>query len=1342
MNTTREKQDGSQWTDEQWRAITERGNDVLVAAAAGSGKTAVLVERVIRLVTDVEAPVDADRLLVVTFTNAAASEMRQRIREALEHELSRRPSSRHLRRQLLLLNQASISTIHSFCLDVVKRYSYLLDLDPGFRIADETEGQLLRQDVMEELFEEMYGTSEKNSPFFSLVEWFGSDRDDAGLQRLVERIYDFAMSHPWPGHWLDEMAAMYQVEEGGDFDSLPWAAEVKQDLQRKLEGVCHLLQTGIDLCKKPGGPLPYLEQLQKERAAVEELSQRSQGRWQGIYEAMQTEIFRRLNPCRGDGYDKALQEKVKGLRDEAKKEMAAIKEGFFRRAPAEILAELGAMAPLMQELSRLVKRFAARYARAKRARGIADFTDLEHDCLKLLLHPDSAPGRPLPSDIALQYREHFVEILVDEYQDTNPVQETILALISREDEGSRFMVGDVKQSIYRFRLTEPKLFLEKYKSYRPGGGPPGTRIDLVRNFRSRKEILAGTNYLFRQLMHEAVAEIDYDENAELKLGAKDYPCPSSYPIEVHLLDRSETEQGEQNGEGQDHEENGESVGAEGDRANGDPAKGEEVELREEAETAQLEARLIAAKIKEYVHGLGGGAPLQVYDRKAKEMRDVQYRDIVILLRSARNWAPLILEELHSQGIPAYAEESGGYFSATEIEVMLSLLRVIDNPYQDIPLAAVLRSPIVGLTAEELAQIRIAQPAGPFYEAVIHLARGKGNHRANQDGKHGQGGERNATDKQGYEDQHGLEDAWENEYRAEIPVTDSAAGSDALRGKLTRFLRRLEAWRTEARQGSLSSLIWQIYRETGYYDYVGGMPGGVQRQANLRVLYDRARKFEQTSFRGLFRFLRFVEQMQERGDDMDTARTLGEQEDVVRIMTIHKSKGLEFPVVFVAGLGKGFNLQDARERFLYHKELGFGSHFVDLQLRTSYPTLPYRAIQYRIIAETLAEEMRLLYVALTRAKEKCILVGTARDLGQRVEKWGEILTNGEWRLPAHLLTKAKSYLDWLGLALIRHPQAQPLRERFLPHASLPPAQVSQDPSQWEIYLHTADALNQVSQEEAGEHGEIWEAIRTAKAIDTGNFSHERESEREREAERQLICARLSWTYPYPLAEKYPAKRSVSELKRQWQRFAAGEDEGVSERSAAPVLTAPSFPIPAFMEQKGLTAAERGTAMHLVMQHLAIQPPMDVPQIAEQVRGMVARELLTSEQAKAVDVQAIAEFFRTELGAFYFAAERIHREIPFSLALPAEDAYPEWRAAGRPEQETVLVQGIIDCLLETKEGFMLIDYKTDRTERLSDDDLRERYREQIHLYAHAVERIWKVPLFRKVLYFFDGKRVIEM
>lgn len=882
-----EKPAGSTWTDEQWHAIVAQGQDILVAAAAGSGKTAVLVERIIRKIS---SDTDVDRLLVATFTKAAAAEMKERIRLALEKALERDPGSDHLRRQLALLNRAAITTVHSFCMDVIRRYYPLIGLDPGFRIANTTEAELLRMEVLDELFEKRYGEAKPDDPFIRLADDFGGERSDDPLYRLVLELYDFSRSHPWPDHWLEETAAQFRLASPEELAGTVWVDSLVKDIRLQLEGACAMLRQAIRLANMPGGPDAYAPVLADDLTLLEgllrDVHELPWHSWQASFQLAQ---FGKLKALRGDSYDKQLQEQVKGLREQVKELISDTKGELFARQPGEFGEELLRLAPQMKELSRLVIDFGNAYEQAKRKRSLLDFGDLEHYCLRILRDPASAPEQAMPSAAALEYRGQFDEILLDEYQDTNMVQEAIVALLAKPAPGNRFMVGDVKQSIYRFRLAEPNLFLYKYKTF-SGTDNGGLRIDLARNFRSRQEVVDGVNDVFRSLMREKVAEMDYDKSAELICGAS-YPLSgltgvsSPYAVELTLLDRGGAVLPET-------EETGDEA------SDGDDASFSASNAREEAaelQTAQLEARWIALQIRKLMDGEMEADRLAVYDGKRKQSRRMQWRDIVILLRATQQWAPVLIEELQAAGIPAYAELNSGYFEATEIEVMLSLLRVIDNPYQDIPLAGALRSPLFGLDAEELAIVRIQAGRGAYYDAVLQAA-------------------------------------------------DDLLLPEPIREKLSRFITCLGRWREDARQGSLTDLLWKIYRETGYYDLVGGLPGGVQRQANLRALHDRARQYEETSFRGLFRFLRFIDRMRESGGDLGTARALGEQEDVVRIMSIHKSKGLEFPVVFVAGLGKMFNLQDLNGSFLMHKELGFGPRVVDRELRVGYPSLPYLAIR--------------------------------------------------------------------------------------------------------------------------------------------------------------------------------------------------------------------------------------------------------------------------------------------------------------------------------------------------------------------------------------------------------------
>ncbi|TBL70456.1 UvrD-helicase domain-containing protein [Paenibacillus thalictri] len=1383
----------SKWTDDQWDAITLKGRNLLVAAAAGSGKTAVLVERIIRRISDEEQPVDVDRLLVATFTKAAAAEMRQRIREALEKTLASRPESEHLRRQLALMGRASITTLHSFCLDVIRRHYQLIRLDPGFRIANETESELLRQDVLDELLEEWYGSSGEDSHFWRLVDSFSGERSDEPLYRLIQRLYDFSRSHPWPDRWLKETSALFGGELGG---TDPWKISLLAGVRLELAGAADLLGQAMELAGLPGGPAPYLDNLREDQAVLARLTDGCNESWEHAYRAFQDCSFGKLKAVRGDACDKSLQEQVKELRNRVKEQVSGIQEELFGRSPQQFAEEMQTIAPLMEVLTDIVCEFAERYRKAKADKSLVDFADLEHYCLQILCGVHSAPDHLIPSPAALDYREQFEEVLLDEYQDTNRVQEAIVELISRPAPGNRFMVGDVKQSIYRFRLAEPGLFLEKYKSYDDGGAGLGQRIDLARNFRSRREVVDAVNYIFRQLMNETVGEINYDNKAELVHGAKYYPDPAGAAndcaVELLLIDRSaDAETGSDYAEAADESAQDNEADAAGTAADADPLEGQELD------TAQLEARVIASHIRRLLSQDGSGEPaFEVFDTRLQGMRPATYRDIVILLRATQAWSPIFIEELRLQGIPAYAELNTGYFSAVEVEVAMSLLKVIDNPYQDIPLASVLRSAIVGLSAEELAQIRIGGKGMPFYEAVKRAAaRGAAEgfeqedseqDRSVQDDSVQDGPEEDGTGVPAYGSDgkigNNLHVGTGADNGAEGNTTqsgnqtddkDSEGGSTAvpygaLRHKLRRFLARLDEWRTFARSGALSDLLWTIYRETGYYDFVGAMPGGVQRQANLRALYDRARQYEATSLRGLFRFLRFIERMKETGGDLGTARALGEQEDVVRIMSIHKSKGLEFPVVFVAGLAKMFNQMDLNDSFLLHKELGFGPRFADTELRVGYPTLPALAIRRRLRLETLAEEMRVLYVALTRPREKLFLLGTVKGLDKRLQLWGRMLERTEQALPDFLLAQAKSYLDWIGPAAIRHPHGRALRERAGVQYRAQPFLLD-EASRWQVrivspepYSYLEEAAPAVLPDEA--RLALLQRLETVPAA--GGWGQE--------AER-----RLSWSYAYEGAHTLFSKTSVTELKRIGDYNGLLQEEGdaalqmafaeeVAQANAADQrgLTGDKAPEglrlemargegrnggtseyrpaivrrPRFLEQKRMNAAERGTLYHAVMQHIPLTEEPDEAAIRKTLLGMTERQLITMEQSKEIDPGVIAAFFRSEIGQRLLASPHVRREIPFSYGLAADEVYAY--ADETTGKETILIQGVIDCLFEEPEGIVLIDFKTDTMHGTTVQTVRERYRLQLHLYARAIEHIWKRPVVGKYLYLFDGSQLVDM
>ncbi|QWU18503.1 UvrD-helicase domain-containing protein [Paenibacillus sophorae] len=1383
------KPEGSIWSDDQWRAIAESGDDILVAAAAGSGKTAVLVERIIRKIGDESSGFSVDRLLVATFTKAAASEMRQRIREALDRELENDPDNAHLRRQLALLGKASITTLHSFCLEVIRRYYQMIPLDPGFRILNEHEAEIMRQEILEELFEEKYEEAGEDGVFVQLADWFSGERTDDAVHALVQRLHDFARSHPWPKEWLRETATGFSLPDTETLSRTSWVRSILDEARLALAAAISQLERGRQIALQPGGPAPYADNLAADLEMVEGLLRAVEEKpWAELYDLFRGVSFGKLKPCKKDATDPALQEAVKGLRDEVKSLVGELQNSLFGRPADVFLRELHEAGPLMKELAETVIQFGERYLAEKAGKGLVDFSDLEHYCLAILRHTDSTIGNSMPSDAALEYRSQFDEVLLDEYQDTNSVQEEIVRLISREEPGNRFMVGDMKQSIYRFRLAEPGLFLDKYRSYgrsrsadgrgqngletNESGGietnatetgrSQGIVIDLARNFRSRMEVVNAVNMVFRQIMNETVAEIDYDERAELIYGANfpgaaDKGPDTYFAPELLLIDR------------------GSSRGTSEERAEDSEAGPVESELIE-SETAQLEARAIARRIARMT-GMNGGEPLQIYDKGLRAMRPVVYGDIVILLRSASLWAPLMLKELLLEGIPAYGDQNRGYFQATEVEVILSLLKVVDNPQQDIPLAGTLRSPVVGLTEEELAKVRLCSE-GSYYEAVIAAA--SEGMRAGSAGSVGEeagiAGEKVDLDTVGfgsisgneggraYEVQGGAENAAETAAAGEsgnaemvVPsekVYAKPAISGRLRDKLNRFLSQLKSWRDEARQGDVSGLIWRIYGESGYLEWVGGLPGGAQRQSNLKALYDRAVQFENdTSARGLFRFLVFISRLRENGGDLGAAGGSGEQGEGVRIMTIHKSKGLEFPVVFLAGMSKGFNRQDLYAPFLTHKELGFGPRFLERETRVSYPTLPYLAIGRRSRLELLAEEMRVLYVGLTRPRDKMILVGTVRDLEGKVANWMSSSSGDETLLPDHLLARGRSYLDWIGPALIRHPGAAILR-KIAGKEGAAPVTLRGDLSNWSVSVLPSSELETGlhSVKDDGEDGEETRR-KTLHELSRGMPVTAYSGTDDSAAER------LSWHYPYAAAAGIPAKTSVTELKSllslQDRPSYDLLEEGLplaKERGAA---AADSLHLrrPRFMEQRGITPAERGTVYHTVMQHIPMEGEAGLAEVKGTLERLQQLGILTEEQAAAVEPEKAAAFYEHPLGRRLLASPWKRREMPFSYLVPASEAYRGLEALDRASSElpgqsgaasSVLIQGVIDCLFREEGRLILLDYKSDAVleHRGGLEALKEKYRYQLSLYSQALGDILGEEVAEAWLYFFDGGHAVRV
>jgi len=1322
----------SRWTDEQWAAITADGSNLLVAAAAGSGKTAVLVERIISRIADEERPLDVDAMLVATFTKAAAAEMKERIRHALDEALEHNPDSKHLRRQLALLLRASVTTLHSFCMEIVERYAPLIELDPGFRMANETEAELLRMDTLDELFEERYELEGVTGALASLADRFGGERSDEPLHRLVLELYEYAGSHPWPEYWLREMAGEFQRAQAETLIHTLWVKSLRDDAILLLQGTLHLLRGALRIAHEPGGPEPYIDNLFADIDGLEKVAEAfATGTWADWQAAVAEISFGRLKACKGDDYDPVLIERVKGLRDAAKKAAGRLSEEWLVRSPAQYTAELHELAPAMGQLAELAVQFGVRYEQAKRAKGLLDFSDLEHYALRILRDPSSTPELSVPSLAALNFSERFSEIYLDEYQDTNEVQEAIVALIARKDPGNVFMVGDVKQSIYRFRLAEPGLFLSKYKTYEAFtkkadttelayeadaideldvphesemSDTDGLRIDLARNFRSRREIVNAVNHVFRLIMREPVGEMNYDERAELIYG-DGYPDgeePNPYAVELIVLDNASVADNEASAAAEAFD-----TGVRD--SNGSPSQEEAVAVEaEDVESAQLEARCIAAEIRKLMGtNADEQAPFAVYDGKAKMHRPVQYRDIVILLRTVTAFAPAFLEELRAAGIPAYADLATGYFAATEVDIMLSLLSIIDNPHQDIPLAGVLRSPIGGYTAEQLAQIRLARRNGTFWEAVKAAAAG------------------------------------DNAYALDEP---SEHNSGFIREALTEFIRKLEEWRDYARREPLGDLLWMLFRETGYYDYVGGLPGGGQRQANLRALVNRAIQYEHSSrFRGLFRFLRYLGRMRDTGADLGAARALGESENVVRIVSIHRSKGLEFPVVFAAGLGRNFNRRDLNGAFLKHKKLGFGPRVVEEDTRVTYPTLPQLAIRRKLAAEMLAEEMRVLYVALTRPKEKLYLIGTSKDGTKQWEQWSETAAMAEESLPTYSVAAAGKYLDWLGPAAVLASELSDPARRWI--CRIVPS-----------IAYTRQALD--NQETKPDEWQLWNSVLQGDKVES--ISSEL---------TDRIAQPLSWEYQDKAATQVAAKTSITALKNQMQiaivpssdlsspfanssipldesqeRYEAegwmeqdisGELSGITDNASPAVFR---LRRPRFMSAKQLTPAERGTAFHLVMQHLPIQEGTSAGQIELLLDQLVKLQILSAEQRLGVNASEVAAFCQTSLYTRLCRASRIWREVPFTYGIQAANIYPGM--VDSASDETVIIQGVIDCLFAEEDGIVLIDYKTDVLKGSRASDAAEKHRFQVERYSEAVGGILSVPVKEAYVYFFDGGEAVRL
>ena len=1199
------------WTNEQQAAIDSRGQTLLLSAAAGSGKTAVLVERIIRRLLDKEYPIDITELLVVTFTKAAAAEMRDRIGTALMKALSETKDSR-VERQLALLPSAQISTLHAFCQHVIRKYFYTIDLDPAFSIASEEELNLLRRQVLEDVFLSYYEDDEKASILYPLADMFGSDRGDDILMDTVSRMYTYARSLAWPEHWLKEAARAYDVAPDAVIDDMVWSGPIKDAVRRILEEDARLYDGVLYHLRQREAFAPACDTFVAEQAALRQAAQARS--WNDLSRFVRAIDFPRLKSLRKlSDDDKAVWERCKKVRDDVKKDVIkTLQAVYFSATPEEWLDGMRAMKPIMDGLVTLTLDFAKAYGAAKKEKGWIDFSDLEHFCLQTLLAPDASPEHPVPSAAAEELRSQYEEVFIDEYQDTNGVQELITRLVSDED--NRFMVGDIKQSIYRFRLADPTLFLEKYQSFSRDEKAVQRCIDLGRNFRSVPVVLDAVNAVFSRAMTAEAAGMDYGEREKLYAGrqAPDDERWIGGPVEVDIV----------------------------------PTPNDEED--DDGSTAfEKECRFIAGRIGELL------ASSRMAARKDGTLEPLSYRHIVVLLRSMAGKADVLIQALQEGGIPSYAEQSGGYFAAVEVQVMLALLRCIDNPEQDLAMAAVLRSPLVGLDETALAGVRLA---------------GDGT-------------------------------LWQN---LPVFVASLPDGVDE-KEDLQQFMAAFDSWRTYSRRHGVAELLQRLYDDTAYVDFVGAMPGGDVRQANLKALYDRARQYEEAGFRGLFRYLQLMDKMKEDGLDLAPAKVVSEKEDVVRIMSIHKSKGLEFPVVFVADMGKAFNRRDTQDQILFHNRLGIGLKQYDPEWRMSYPTLIWSGIAAQLRWEGTAEEERILYVAMTRARDQLILTGHSSHIDRDWQRWTSRLN------PA----QAKSYFDWVMPAALAPFGAKADADYARPGA------VWQD-AIWQVRIARAVPAGTV--EEGAYDGEPrLEALRRGDLTGTPVPS--------------WLDEQLSWQYAYPQAVRTAAKFSVSEVKRRYQELHSDElqdEAALSVPAAAVIPTAPGeddafAALPPWLagEEAAVSGAQRGTALHKALQYITPAADQTTATLRREIDAFVRQGLLSREEAKLVYVPVLAAFCQSDIGRRMAESPELHREYPFTVLLAGGDPLPETETG-----EPILIQGVIDCLFREDDAWILVDYKSDRLETA--DAFRSRYAVQLALYKRAVEQITHRPVEETYIY----------
>lgn len=1282
---------GISFTKEQQQVIDARNKNLLVSAAAGSGKTAVLVERILSMITDKENPVDVDRLLIVTFTNAAAAEMRERILKAILDRLEEDPENEHLQKQSAYIHRAQITTIDSFCKYLLSNHFEDIGLDPAFRVGDMGELNLIKRDALSELMEKKHEQAEEG--FIRLLESYVSGRNEEILENYVLKLYEFAMSYPWPENWLSACANQYQlpehIRETGfnkedesqevNADNSPVSSEVMTAFKEKLflkemmnyiRKLCqegsYLLQRALKICEQSDGPYMYAELMEAEQEVFTNLSKETD--YESFYEKIGKIKFGRLSTKKDETVSLEKKEEVKTLRNQAKDLLTQIKENFFFVSPWQAYEDYIACETNIKALIDLTLSFMELYAEKKKEKNLLDFSDMEHYALKILL--EEKDGEYVPTKTALAYQEYFKEVMTDEYQDSNLVQELLLQSISKSDKGkcNRFMVGDVKQSIYGFRLARPELFMEKFKEYHQSYvnySDDNMRIDLHKNFRSRKEVIESVNFIFEKIMEESLGGITYDEEAAL-YPAADFPKPDSlepkepesisqpsiYETELLLFERKESII---------HED------------------GTEEELSATVPKKHGEAIMIGNRIREMV----GSFP--VTDKETGNLRPAMYKDIVILLRAGSDTQEILKEELNNQGIPVHIASKSGYFSTMEVRNVLQYLRVLNNPYEDHALAGLLKSPFFLYTDEELAMLKGFRGKEKKKEYLIECM----NAAANQ-----------------------IPKEWHS-----------------LQAKVKATLEKIEANRKKAVILSTYELIAGILSESFYLEYVSAMPGGEQKKANVEMLLEKAIAFEKTSFHGLFQFVRYIEQLEKYNVEEGEANTLDEMADTVRIMTIHKSKGLEFPICFVAGLAKRFNMQDAQSPVLLDIDWGIGTERIEPKLRIKAKTISKNMLATKLKMDSLGEELRILYVALTRAKEKLILTGEVDKAATLLQKYKGM--EQMQVLPFSIRNSASNALSYIVAALLSHKDFERICRVF--HEK--DLQLFSFGKDLQKYIRKEQLQSNWRQEEI--HDQLEEELKE----------------------------KFSYEYPHKILGSMYTKTSVSELKIQAMKEEGEELHSIFETERPPVPYLPEF----LREEEEAGGTSRGSAYHRVLelldyskyemtsfvndQYEGLQQTENIMEsgpnfveetdsnkkkmklnlvnaIKQDMETFVAEGRLTKEYKELVRADKVANFVMSTYGQKMCIASKqgkLYKERPFVMGIPANRVNPDF-----PSEEIVLIQGIIDVYFEEDGQLVVLDYKTDRVDAM--EELIHRYKTQLSYYGEALQSIIQKPVKERVIYSF--------